>query len=156
MSQEAPKIRQLSTFRVDELYCGIDVLKVQEVMRHQPMTKVPLAPAVLQGLINLRGQIVTAVDLRCRLGLTERKPGDLPYNVVVRTNDGVTSFLVDAIGDVVETSEAAFESAPDTLTGSARKLIVGVYKMDGRLLHVLDADKAAECELEPSAAGVKS
>lgn len=146
MSAESSQSRQFSTFHIDDLYCGIEVLKVQEVMRHQPMTTVPLAPSVIRGLINLRGQIVTAVDLRRRLGLPERAGDVLPMNVVVRTKDGVTSFLVDAIGDVVSVSEAAFEPAPDTMIGSARDLVTGVYKLDGRLLHVLDADMAAECE----------
>lgn len=155
MSSQASQLRLFSTFHVDDLYCGIEVLKVQEVMRHQPMTSVPLAPAVIRGLINLRGQIVTAVDLRRRLGLPERAGDTLPMNVVVRTKDGVTSFLVDAIGDVVAVSESAFEAAPDTMIGSARDLVTGVYKLDGRLLHVLDADMAAECEPE-AAAKVKS
>lgn len=154
MSAEPSQSRQFSTFHIDDLYCGIEVLKVQEVMRHQPMTAVPLAPPVIRGLINLRGQIVTAVDLRRRLGLPERAGDALPMNVVVRTKDGVTSFLVDAIGDVVSVSEAAFETAPDTMIGSARDLVTGVYKLDGRLLHVLDADMAAECE--PAAAEGKS
>ena len=146
MNATASKTRQLATFHVGDLYCGIDVLKVQEVMRHHMMTKVPLAPAVIRGLINLRGQIVTAVDLRRRLGLAERAEGAPPMNVVVRTNEGVASFLVDSIGDVVEISESSFERAPDTLVGAARKVVVGIYKMDGRILHLLDADQAADSE----------
>ena len=80
---------------------------MQEVIRHQAMTRVPLAPKLIGGLINLRGQIVTAIDLRLRLGLPERRPGQLPMNVVVRSEDGAVSLLVDEIGDVLEVSGRA-------------------------------------------------
>jgi purine-binding chemotaxis protein CheW len=133
--------KQLSTFFVDRLFFGIEVEKVQEVIRYQEMTRVPLAPPVVQGLINLRGQIVTAVDLRRRLGLNERVTTDLPMNVVVRHDDGAVSLLVDEIGDVLEVDEETFEQPPDTLDDRARELIRGVYKLEGRLLHVLDAEK---------------
>src|ERR1700685_3941223 len=92
---------QYCTFFVDGHYFGLDVLNVQEIIRYQEMTRVPLAPPVVQGLINLRGQIVTAIDLRLRLELKERPPGQLPVNVVVQTEDGAVSLLVDEIGDVL-------------------------------------------------------
>lgn len=134
--------KQFSTFFVDRLFFGVEVEKVQEVIRYQEMTRVPLAPPVVQGLINLRGQIVTAMDLRRRLGLNERAATDLPMNVVVRHDDGAVSLLVDEIGDVLEVDEETFEQPPDTLEDKARELIRGVYKLEGRLLHVLDAEKA--------------
>jgi purine-binding chemotaxis protein CheW len=134
--------QQLCTFFVDGLFLGVEVEKVQEVIRYQEMTRVPLAPGVIGGLINLRGQIVTAVDLRKRLDLNERPVDDFPMNVVVRTDDGAMSLLVDDIGDVVEVDERSFESAPDTLTGVTRELIRGVYKLDKQLLLLLDTEKA--------------
>ena len=115
--------------------------KVQEVIRYQEMTRVPLAPPVVKGLINLRGQIVTAVDLRRRLGLRERAATDLPMNVVIRHEDGAVSLLVDEIGDVLEVEEEAFELPPGTLAGEARELIRGVYKLKDTLLIALDTDK---------------
>ena len=115
--------------------------KVQEVIRYQEMTRVPLAPGVVKGLINLRGQIVTAVDLRRRLGLRERGESDLPMNVVIRHEDGAVSLLVDEIGDVLEAEEEAFEVPPGTLAGEARELIRGVYKLKDTLLIALDTDK---------------
>ena len=133
--------RQFSTFVVDRLLFGVEVEKVQEVIRYQAMTRVPLAPPVVKGLINLRGQIVTAVDLRRRLGLRERATTDLPMNVVVRHDDGAVSFLVDEIGDVLEVEEDAFELPPGTLAGEARELIRGVYKLKDTLLIALDTDK---------------
>lgn len=138
------------TFQLDGLFFGVEVLAVQEVIRYQRMTNVPLAPDVVSGLINLRGQVVTAVDLRRRLGMPARPEGDLPMNVVVRTDDGPVSLLVDEIGDVLEVDDASFEAPPETLEGTARELVTGVYKLDGRLLLVLDVDKALRL---PVAAG---
>ena len=134
--------RQFCTFYLDGHYFGIDVRKVQEVIRYQAMTRVPLAHAAVRGLINLRGQIVTAVDLRRRLDLHDRPADRLPVNVVVSTDDGAVSLLVDEIGDVLNVNEGAFERAPETLTGAARDLIRGVYKLDGRLLLILDTARA--------------
>lgn len=135
--------RAYCTFTLDDLFFGIEVRRVQEVIRAQPMTPVPLAPAVVAGLINLRGQIVTAIDLRRRLDLPARPAGLAPMNIVIRTEDGPVSLLVDEIGEVVEVADDAFEPPPETLTGQTRLLIPGAYKLDGRLLLVLEADLAA-------------
>jgi purine-binding chemotaxis protein CheW len=129
---------QFATFELDGHLFGIEVTEVQEVIRYQPMSRVPLAPREIEGLINLRGQIVTAMDLRRRLSMPDRPAGELPMNVVVRTADGLVSLLVDEIGDVVEVTDATFERPPETLTGVARTLIRGAYKLEGRLLLVLD------------------
>jgi purine-binding chemotaxis protein CheW len=133
--------QQFSTFFVDRLFFGVEVEKVQEVLRHQEMTRVPLAPPVVRGLINLRGQIVTALDLRRRLELSEAPPDQLPMNVVIRSADGPISLLVDDIGDVVEAGADTFEHPPDTLKQSARAMIRGVHKLNDRLMHVLDTEK---------------
>ena len=134
--------QQFSTFFIGNLFFGIEVEKVQEVLRYQEMTRAPLAPPRVRGLINLRGQIVTAIDLRCQLGLNELPASQLPVNVVVRTQDGGVSLLVDKIGDVVEAEESTFERPPDTLASSARAIIRGVHKLSGRLMHVLDTERA--------------
>ena len=137
-------VRQLCTFAVDDLVFGVDVLDVQEVIRHQEMTPVPLAPGDVRGLINLRGQIVTAVDLRSRLGLPARPDGvgdtsgDHPLNVVVHTPDGPTSLLVDRIGDVTNVTRDLLEEPPSTLPAGAAAVIDGIYKLDGQLLLALD------------------
>ncbi len=134
--------KQYCSFFVDDLFFGVEVREVQEVIRYLEMTQVPLAAAEIGGLINLRGQIVTAVDLRRRLKLPDRKPGQFPMNVVVRTDDAAVSLLVDEIGDVLQVDKESFESPPETLNGVARELIAGVYKLKGRLLLVLDTQKA--------------
>ncbi len=135
--------RQFCTFRLADHEFGVDVLRVQEVIRYQQVTRVPLAPPVVEGLINLRGQIVTALDLRRRLELPDRPADALPMNVVIRTDDGAVSFLVDDIGDVVDVDDSTFERAPETLQGVPRQLIQGVYKLKDRLLLILDTDRAA-------------
>ena len=135
--------RQYCTFFVDGHYFGLDVLRVQEIIRFEEMTRVPLAAAVVRGLINLRGQIVTAIDLRRRLDLTDRPADAQSINVIVQTDDGAVSLLVDEIGDVLEVPESLFEQPPDTLHGKARDLILGAYKLPDRLLLILDPDRTA-------------
>ncbi len=135
---------QFCTFRLDHLTFGVGVDEVQEVIRAQQMTPVPRAPGVVEGLINLRGQIVTALDLRRRLELDPRPDGAEPMMVIVRAAQGELSLLVDEIGDVVEVDEEAFERAPQTLEGVGRELIVGAYKLEGRLLLVLDTARTVE------------
>lgn len=135
---------QFCTFYLDSLFFGVEVEKVQEVIRYQQMTRVPLASNVIRGLINLRGQIVTAIDLRRRLELSERPADQRPMNVVVRTDDGPMSLLVDEIGDVLEVGEESFEQPPETLRGVARELIRGAYKLSDRLLLTLDTARAVQ------------
>jgi purine-binding chemotaxis protein CheW len=139
-----PISSQLCTFFLDSQMFGIDVQTVQEVIRYQQMTDIPLAPDAVCGLINLRGQIVTAIDLRKRLGLPNRPEGQLPMNVVVRSDDGAVSLLVDQIGDVQESDMENFESPPETLRGGARQLIRGAYKMKDRLLLILDTERVID------------
>ncbi|MBY0228821.1 MAG: chemotaxis protein CheW [Gemmataceae bacterium] len=137
--------RQFCTFHLDGLYLGVEVRQVQEVLRYQRLTRAPLAPPVVRGLINLRGQIVTALDLRQRLGLPPALGGKPPMNVVVRTQDATVSLLVDDIGDVAHVDEALFERPPETLKGACRALVRGAYKLQGRLLLELDTDEVLSC-----------
>ncbi|MCZ6515834.1 MAG: chemotaxis protein CheW [Acidobacteria bacterium] len=136
--------QQFCTFFLDNHYFGIEVEKVQEVLRFQDMTYVPLAPEVVRGLINLRGQIVTAIDTRRRLDLPPRPKDQLPMNVIIRANDGAMSLLVDEIGDVLDINEETFEEVPDTVQGLSRELLRGVYKLEGRLLLILNTEKAID------------
>lgn len=133
--------RQLTTFWLRGFWMGVDVAKVQEVIRWQPLTRVPTAPPVVAGLMNLRGQIVTALDLRRRLELDGARCTADPFNIVVHGEERMVSLLVDEIGDVIEVDEALYEAAPPTLHGVARELIRGAYKLADRLLLVLDVDR---------------
>ena len=139
------------TFLIDDLLFGIEVSKVQEVIRFQTMTQVPLAPATIHGLINLRGQIVTAMDLRSQLDLPPLPDGRLPMNVVVSIEQDAVSFLVDEIGDVIEVGEQRLQQPPPTLRGRIRELVAGVLKLDRRLLLILDVEAAASTDRVPAA-----
>ena len=133
---------QLATFRLDGDLYGIEVEHVQEVLRSQQLTRVPLAPTAVAGLINLRGQVVTAIELRERLGRPPRPEGTDAVVIVVRLHGEAVSLLVDSIADVVDVDADDFEAPPDTLEGQARDLIRGAFKLDGQLLLALDVQKA--------------
>lgn len=141
MTFELTANRQLCTFFVAGHYFGVEVAMMREVLRAQTLTRVPLAPKQVRGLINLRGQIVTAIDLRERLGLTAGDPTRPATNVIVEGDDGLVSLLVDEIGDVVDVSGRDAELPPDTVKALARELIPCVYKLPDRLLHLLDIKK---------------
>jgi purine-binding chemotaxis protein CheW len=138
--------QQFCTFYLENYLFGIELLKVQEVIQQLELTEVPLAPHVVRGLMNLRGQIVIAVDLRRQLELPERAGDRPPMNVVVRSGEDAISLLVDDIGDVVEASEDSFEPPPETLHGKVRTVILGVHKLDKQLMHVLDTDRACSMD----------
>ena len=135
------------TFYLDRYYFGIEVEQVQEIIRFQEITPVALAPKVVKGLINLRGQIVTAVDLRRLLELPDRVEEEVPMNIVVRTPVGAFSLLADRIGDVLELDDGSFESPPDNLSGMARELIQRAYKLEGILLLTMAIDKLVSAEV---------
>lgn len=136
--------KQLCTFRLGDQFFAVDALSVQELIRHQTMTRVPQAPKIVEGLINLRGQIVTAIDLRERLGMPAREADCQPMNVVIRCDEGAISLLVDQIGDVIEVDESNFEEPPDTLSPASRELIQGAYKLEDHLLLLLDWQEAIQ------------
>jgi purine-binding chemotaxis protein CheW len=141
--------RQFCTFHLGDQYFGIDVLQVREIVRPQPITVVPLAPPAIRGLINLRGQIVTAIDPRLRLNLPSREsrvtqPVSAPLNVVVNTEEGTISLLVDEIGDVLTLLAEDFEPPPRTMSAESRELILGAYKLPDRLLIILDVERLAK------------
>lgn len=137
-----PAARQFCTFYLDKLLFGVDLESVQEVVRALDVTPIPLAPKVVRGIINLRGQIVTAIDLRSQLELEPRQGKESSMNLVVRSEDGAVSLLVDQIDDVIEAEVSSFERPPESLSPHVRSMIAGIHKLDGRLMHVLDIAKA--------------
>jgi purine-binding chemotaxis protein CheW len=134
--------RQLATFVLGGAHYGVDVLLVQETLRFQERTPVPLAPAGVAGLVNLRGEVVLSVDLRHRLGQAPLAEDDEPMMVVVQVDGEPISLLVDEVGDVVDVEESQFETPPDTLDPALRELIVGAYKLPDGLLLALDVERA--------------
>ena len=145
MSESPNKVaNQYATFCVANHFLGIDVLEVQEVLRGQSMTRVPLAPTVVEGLINLRGQIVPALDMRQVLGLPARAADREAVSVVVRSAQGPVSLQVDDIEDVIELEAGSFEPPPPNIAGDLRALFSGVHKLAGRLLLVLDTARTVQ------------
>jgi purine-binding chemotaxis protein CheW len=142
---------QICTFFLNDIYFGIDVQQIQEVIRDPEMTRVPLAPPDICGLINLRGQILTKIDLRRRLQMAESKSSsvtDVAFNIVIRHQDQVVSLLVEGVDDVIEVQPENFEPPPVTLKGRMRQLLSGAYKLDRGLLLVLDVKKILAVKAE--------
>lgn len=128
---------RFSTFLVADRLYGIDVMAVQEVTMPLPMIDVPLAPPFVSGLINLRGQISTAIDMRELFGLENDRKRER-MSVVCKHDDCLISLLIDQIGDVVEVEQSSFETIPESIGGEARKYLKGVHKLDNALLTVID------------------
>ena len=133
---------RMVTFTLDGRLYGVDVDAVQEVLRGQTRTRIPLAPGTLAGLINLRGQVLSAIDLRVQLELPAREDEVEPMLVVIRVAGEPVALLVDTIGSVVDVDTDQFEPPPDTLSGNSRELLLGAYKLDSQLLLALDVDRA--------------
>ena len=138
------KVQQYATFRVQDLLLGVEVTKVQEVIRYQPMTVVPLAPSAVEGLINLRGQIVVALDLRRSLSLSRASAGILPMNVVIQSEDGVVSLLVDDVGDVIDVPPESYAPVPENMPADQRELIKCVHDLQNGLMLVLDTTRVLQ------------
>ena len=136
--------RQYATFEVADQLFGLDVAKVQEVLSFHEYTPVPLAPGSIGGLFNLRGQVIAAVDLRVQLGLARQALQGPVMNVILRGDGEPVSLLVDRIGEVVDLDDDAFEPPPDTLGGLTRELVIGLFKLDGRLMLALDVHQAVD------------
>lgn len=141
-AQNALNTLQLCTFRLDSLYFGVNVLDVQEVLYKAEVCRVPHAEPAVSGLINLRGQIATTIDMRIRLGMEPRPEEQNPIHVVVRSGGESVNLLVDRIGDVIEVDPDLYEPPPDTMSDEARELILGAYKLSEELLLILDVGKA--------------
>ncbi len=135
------EIRQITTFSIGEYSYGIDVMCVQEVTNSLPMTKVPIAPNYVRGLINLRGQIATAIGLRELFGLQSSDNSTTNMTVICKVDGALLSLLVDSIGDVIEVSATCCEAVPDTISGVIRKFTSSVYKTKDALFSIIDLEK---------------
>jgi len=139
--------RQFCTFYLDHLLFGVESQNIQEVVTYRALRPVPLAPPVVSGLMNLRGQVVVALELRRQLELAERPPNLPPVCLVVRAASGTVCLLADEVGNVVEVEEETFEPSPETLSPRLRSVILGVHKLEHQLMHVLDTDRACEVQV---------
>ena len=161
----ARRTQQLCTFRLAGLYFGVPANTVQEMIRTSSHTRVPLVSPVIHGLVNLRGEIVTTIDLRHRLGFPPADRGQhiddddntagsdssdsgpiVATNVVIRTGDTAVSLVVDAIGDVITVDNASFEAVPTTLNEQCRAVVDGIYQLDDELLLTIDLDRLLDVD----------
>jgi purine-binding chemotaxis protein CheW len=132
---------ELATFYIGDALCGMDILKVQEINKLMEMTKVPQAPAYVMGILNLRGQIVTIIDLGKKLGLTSVEIDESSRNIIVNSDNEYIGLLVSKIGDVVEADWQRVEPPPANIGGVQGAFFKGVFKMQDRLIGILDADR---------------
>jgi purine-binding chemotaxis protein CheW len=145
LKRQGDETRQYSTFRVADMFMGIELTRVQELLRFQEMTSVPLAPSAIEGLINLRGQIVTALDVRRILGLPVVESEDsLPMNIVIQSEGGAVSLLVDEICDVLDVPRRASMPLPENMPAHQRELIERVYQLETGLLLILNTDRVLD------------
>lgn len=134
-------LSQFCTFYLDRLLFGVESQNIQEVVAYRKLRPVPLAPPAVSGLMNLRGQVVVVLELRRQLELADRPAGTTPVCLVVRAAAGEVCLLADEVGNVVEVGPETFEPAPETLSPTLRSVILGVHKLEGQLMHVLDPDQ---------------
>jgi purine-binding chemotaxis protein CheW len=129
--------QQLVTFKTGDYIFGVDVLQVQEVLKHQQLTPVPLATDEVRGLINLRGHIVTAIGMRERLKLKAASDETTQMNLIVSLRDGSASLVVDSVGDVITVDQRRYKSRPSNLKAPLKDIVTGVYELEkGLLLHI--------------------
>ena len=130
--------QEFLTFHVGNQLFGVPVLSVRDVLKPQSLARIPLAPPEVAGAINLRGRIITTIDVRCRLGLPLRENSDPSMSVVVNDGDELYSLMVDSVGDVISLSSSAFENNPATVSSRWRDFSSGIYHLDRELMIVLD------------------
>lgn len=129
------------TMTIAEQLFGIPVLQVQDVLGHQKITRIPLAPPEVAGSLNLRGRIVTAIDVRLRLSLPARSKDRPGMSIVVDLRGELYSLMVDSVGEVLSLSNEDFERNPATLDPRWREVSTGIYRLNGQLMVVLDVPR---------------
>lgn len=144
IAHEAPSADASSGFVsicVGGQWFGVPVLRVQDVIAQTAISRVPLAPPAVAGSLNLRGRIVTAIDLRHRLKMEPRGEGELYMSVIVDRGGELYALIVDDVGDVLWLSDTLFESIPVTLSAHWRSLCAGLYRLERELLLVLEIER---------------
>jgi len=135
------KLLQLVSFKVGDEEFGVDILKVQEINRMIEITQVPDSPPDVEGVVNLRGKVIPVVDLRKRFGLTSREQTIHTRIIVVELTNQTVGFIVDEVKEVLRIPSSVMEPPPDLAVGKNADYIVGIGKLDNRLLTLLDLEK---------------
>ena len=131
---------------------GLPILRVQDVFVPERLTRVPLAPAEIAGVLNLRGRIVTLIDMRCRLGLGHRDDDIMAMAVGVESRGESYGLLIDSIGEVLKLDDMACEPNPSNLDPCLASVSTGIYRLEGQLLMVLDVDRVLDIAKKAAAA----
>ncbi|MFA5904481.1 MAG: chemotaxis protein CheW [Desulfobacula sp.] len=132
---------EFSTFYVGGALCGINILNIQEINKHFEITKVPQAPDYIEGILNLRGRIVTIIDLGKKLGLSPVSKSKDNRNIIVNSEDEHIGLLIDSISDVVSAKKDSIEPSPSNIGGAKGKYFKGVLKTEKQLIGILDIDE---------------
>ena len=143
------ELEDFVTFVINEQMFGIPVLGVQDILSPDRIASIPLAPPEVKGSINLRGRIVTVIDVRVRLGLERRVGDNEGMGVTVEHQNELYTLLVDKIGDVISLSSELHENNPGTLDQVWREYAAGVYRLEGRLMVVLDVERLLDIKTSP-------
>jgi purine-binding chemotaxis protein CheW len=152
MMDDNPQLTDYVTFTTADQIFGLPIARVQEVFRPARITRVPLAGAQIAGVLNLRGRIVTAIDMRSRLGLQAREEGLAPMAIGIESRGESFGLLVDTLGEVLRLSDSDIEANPVNLDRRLAGVSTGVHRLDGQLLVVLDVDRVLDVSTEAAAA----
>jgi purine-binding chemotaxis protein CheW len=131
---------ELSTFYVGDALCGMNILNIQEINKLMDMTNVPQAPGYVMGILNLRGQIITILDLGKKLGLSSTEMSEKSRNIIVNSKNEYIGLLVDRIGDVITVEWSKVEAPPSNIGGVQGKFFTGVFKTEGSLIGILNPE----------------
>ena len=132
--------REFLTFTVEKQIFGLPLASVSDVLDARPLTPVPLAPPEVAGSLNLRGRIITAIDVRRRLGLPAMTPGAEHMSIVTESDGELFNLIVDAVGEVIAVSDDQYEDNPVTLDAAWRRFSAGIYRLDEGLMVVLNVE----------------
>ena len=131
---------------------GLPIVRVQDVFIPERLTRVPLAPPEIAGVLNLRGRIVTLIDLRRRFGLGQRESGQVTMAIGVESRAESYGLLIDSVGEVLKLEDAAREPNPINLDERLARVSAGIYRLDGQLLIVVDVDRVLDIDTDAIAA----
>ncbi len=141
LQRKDDELLQLVTFSIGEEEFGVDILKVQEIIRTMEITKVPRAQDFVEGVINLRGKVIPIIDLRRRFGFVSKEHDKHTRIIVIEINNMIVGFVVDSVSEVLRIPAATVEPPPPVVAGVESEYISGVGKLEDRLLILLDLDK---------------
>lgn len=153
-THENQELLQLVSFNIGDEEFGVDILKVQEIIRMMQITKVPNLPAFAEGIINLRGRVIPVIDLRIKLGMTKKEHRSTTRIIVVEISGRTIGFIVDSVSEVLRIPKSITEAPPEIVAGIDSEYITAIGKLEDRLLILLDLEKVLSDEEKKTAINV--